>query len=351
MSDEITLEVKPVDAEFYAERLKDFLPARIVDVHTHVWTGDAAGDATAASRVVSWPGLVADRNPVEHLVETYRRVLPGKSVSAWVFGSPSDLKTVDAMNVYASGAAAPHGLTALALVRPDWSAEVLEQKLDEGHFVGVKPYLTFADAKIKADEIGIFDFLPAHQWEALNRRQSIVILHIPRAGRLRDPKNLADLRRIDAEHPDAQVVVAHVGRAYCDEDVGGAMEVLSATRNLRFDISANTNANVFGRLIDTVGPKRIVFGSDLPITRMRMRRITENGVYVNIVPRGLYGDVSGDVHMREAGGPEADRLTFFLYEEIDAFRRAAEACGLTRDDVEDVFCRNAERMLERAMRR
>ena len=39
---------------------------------------------------------------------------------------------------------------------------------------------------------------------------------------------------------------------------------------------------------------------DMPIIKMRMRRITENGVYYNIVPKGLYGDVSGDPHMRES---------------------------------------------------
>jgi hypothetical protein len=37
--------------------------------------------------------------------------------------------------------------------------------------------------------------------------------------------------------------------------------------------------------------------------------------------------------------------TFFLYQQIDSFRRAAEACGLNRDDVADVFCHNAERIL------
>jgi hypothetical protein len=48
--------------------------------------------------------------------------------------------------------------------------------------------------------------------------------------------------------------------------------------------------------------------------------------------------------MRDVDGDEAARLTFFLYEEIDAFRRAAEAEGLTRADVEAVFHDNAARL-------
>ena len=34
---------------------------------------------------------------------------------------------------------------------------------------------------------------------------------------------------------------------------------------------------------------------------MRMYRVVEGGVYRNVVPRGLYGDVSGDPHMRQTG--------------------------------------------------
>jgi len=69
---------------------------------------------------------------------------------------------------------------------------------------------------------------------------------------------------------------------------------------------------------------------------------------VNLVPKGLYGDVSGDKNMGEVEGEEAHKLTFFLYEEIDAFRRAAERVGLSRGDVEDVFYHNAKAMIEAA---
>ena len=71
---------------------------------------------------------------------------------------------------------------------------------------------------------------------------------------------------------------------------------------------------------------------------MRMRRIGENGTYINIVPRGLYGDVSGDPHMRESD--EKD-ITLFMYEELRAFRRASERLGLNRSDIEDIMYKNA----------
>jgi hypothetical protein len=78
-----------------------------------------------------------------------------------------------------------------------------------------------------------------------------------------------------------------------------------------------------------------------------MRRICESGFYVNLTPPGLYGDVSDDPHMREVSQAEGEQLSFFLYEELFAFRQAAEAVGLTACDVQDVFCGNAERLLAR----
>jgi hypothetical protein len=143
-----------------------------------------------------------------------------------------------------------------------------------------------------------------------------------------------------------RVILAHVGRAYCNEDVGNAFDSLKQTERLLVDFSANTNAWVFEQLIRALGPKRVLFGSDLPILRMRMRRICEDGVYINLVPKGLYGDVSGDPNMREVTGDEASRLTLFMYEELLAFRQAAERTGLSTGDLEDVFFNNSAAVIE-----
>jgi uncharacterized protein len=78
--------------------------------------------------------------------------------------------------------------------------------------------------------------------------------------------------------------------------------------------------------------------------RMRMRRICEDGFYVNLVPPGLYGDVSDDPHMREVSEEEGSRLSFFMYEELLAFRQAAEAVGLSAEDIADVMYNNAARL-------
>jgi uncharacterized protein len=339
--------INEVDRAFYAARLRDFLPARIIDIHTHVWLKRfQAPPADGPTRIQTWPRRVAEEQSVEDLTATYRVLFPGKQVTPLLFANavnPAD--DLDGGNAYAAECARRHAFPALLFAHPRWTAPALEERLQAGGFRGVKVYLTLADPGLPEAAIRIFDYLPPHQLDVLNRLQGIVMLHIPRPGRLRDPENLAQLLEIERRWPEARLIVAHVGRAYCPEDVGDAFEVLKQTKRMLFDIAANTNADVFRRLIETVGPRRILFGSDLPITRMRMRRLCEAGRYVNLVPRGLYGDVSDDAHMREVDGEEAARLTLFLYEEIEAFRLAAAAARLSQAEIAAVFHDNAATLL------
>lgn len=339
--------VKDVDRHFYEERLKDFMPVEVVDFHTHVWRQELAQPwGKARERTVTWPSRVATENPIEDLLETYRLMFPDKKVTPLIF-TTLDMN-MERANEYVSECSRQHGCPALIFSHPEWSGQELEKRIRVGEFLGAKSYLSLAPAYLPTGEIRVFDFFPHHQLEVLDENRWIMMLHIPRTLRLKDPVNLAQLCEIDKRYPHLQMVVAHVGRAYCPEDVGDAFEVLKDTEHLVLDISANTNSWVFEQAIRALGPSRILFGSDLPITRMRMRRICRDGIYVNLVPRGMYGDVSGDKNMGEVDGEEAERLTFFLYEEIDAFRRAADSCGLAREDIQRVFCDNARRTIHAA---
>jgi len=343
------VEITEVDRRFYDERLRAFLPEKLIDVHTHVWRAAdyPSGKGLESARTVTWPSKVAAENPIEDLLESYRLMLPGKTVTPLVFPSLPE-NNLDAINAYAMEASKQANVPALIFSDPAWSAEEFERRVQAGGFLGAKSYLTLAPAYLPTKEIRIYDYFPPHQLAVLNRRGWLMMLHIPRDGRLQDPVNLAQMLEIEQRYPNVKLIIAHVGRAYCTHDVGNAFEVLAASKSMYFDFSANTNDWVFEQLLRCVGPRRVLFGTDMPILRMRMRRITEGDHYVNLVPKGLYGDVSGDKNMGEVEGEEAEKLTFFLYEEIDAFQRAAERVGLSRNDIEDVFYNNAHTMIEAA---
>ncbi len=339
-------EIKDVDRKCYKDYLEDFLPDNIVDIHTHVWLSKyktGAGDSVVRS--VKWPSLVAKDNSIEDLLDTYNLMFPGKKVTPMIFSSLRPDDKIEQANDYISDCSRRMGVPSLLYACPWWSAAELESKIVSGGFLGIKVYLNFSPSYIPGNEIRIFDFLPHHQLEVINKLGLIVMLHIPRKDRFKDPVNQYQILEIHDKYKDLKLIIAHVGRAYCNHDLGDAFDVLKRADRLLYDFSANTNSWIFEQLIRSVGAKRILFGSDLPILRMRMKRIEKDGIYVNIVPKGIYGDISGDKNMAEVDCGQADDLTFFMYEEIKAFRKAAEAASLSREDVEDIFFNNAVKLI------
>ena len=341
--------VTEYDQKIYEEELRDFLPDNILDVHTHVYLDGLRDDKTlipaAEKRVVTWPDLVARDNSIEDLQETYRLMFPGKDVHSLMF---TNAESSEANNRYVAECARRTGWPALYFSRPEQTADEVEQKIREGGFLGVKSYLDMAPRYIPQAEIRIFDFFPKHQLQRLNELGGIVMLHIPRNGRLKDPVNLAQIMEIKAEFPRVRLIVAHVGRAYVESDVGNAFDVLDKAPDLMYDFCANCCEYAITEVLRRAGPKHVMFGTDMPILRMRCRRIEENGTYINLIPPGLYGDPSQDSHLREVTPEEAEKITFFAYEELLAFKRACKTLGLSREDVKDIMYNNAARLIDGA---
>lgn len=331
-----------VDMPFYQERLKDFLPEKIVDIHGHVGLSDPI-----PGRKMEWATRVTNGRSLRtaEYFDWQIKMFPGKDVRVCVFGSPHRPR-VEPDNAYLAGQLKLYPkdrMWGLLLEDPYWSVEELEKKFAAGSFAGLKPYPLMPD-KIPVAEVKIFDMLPESHLEWANHHGAIVMLHVPRGdARIADPFNLAQLETINKKYPKAKVIVAHIGRAYTDTPDGhDAVKRIGQCENLLWDFSANDCEPIMRTLIKSAGPKRILYGSDLPILAFRGKRIDEKGEYVNVIYEADWKD-------RRVRTPEPgdDQYTFFLYQQIDSFRRAAEACGLSRGDVQDVFFNNAMRILPR----
>ena len=343
-------EVTEYDRRIYTQELKDFLPDRIIDVHTHVYK-KCFFDQTPPAQVhktVSWTGLVASEDPIEDLQETYRLMFPGKDVRSLMFISGRTGKEKN--NAYLSQVSKETGWPALFYSRPEMSADEIERSIRDGGFLGLKSYLSTAPSYIPTKQIRVFDFFPKHQLARLNEMGGICMLHIPRDGRLADPVNYCQIAEIKEQFPNVRLIVAHIGRAYTRQNIGDAFETLDRYPDLMYDFSANCCEYAITEVLKHAGSEHLMFGTDMPILRMRCRRIEENGTYINLVPRGLYGDVSADPHMRELDEQEGKEVTFFAYEELLAFKRACAALGLGRQDVENVMYNNAAKLIEGARR-
>lgn len=333
------------DRRYYEENLRDFLPDTFIDCHAHIWLADMHDpqkekEAKLGSRSQIWPRLVAKDNSIEDLEETNHILFPGKKVISALYGDP--MVTIDRgrNNKYVADAARKLGYPALYLSHPSQTAEELEREvLADPEFRGIKVYLQFSPSYIPDDEIRIYDFLPKEHLAVANKHKWVVQLHIARPKRLADPVNYVQLLEIEQQFPDLQLSVAHLGRAYADEDVGNALEYLKHTEKTVWDFTANTNSHVIEQVLRYFGPQRLMYGADFPVFRMRARRVVENGFYINEIPEGEFPkeSVIRDRHMREIVGPEAEQITIFIYEEIMACRKACERLGLGKKDVEQIF--------------
>ena len=223
-------EITQTDRLFYDQELRDFLPNEIFDIHSHLWLESFwATPDSADLRAVSWPYLVARDNSAQDLAESYSLLFPGRRVVPMVFANPEPNDDFSVHNRYVQKSAADYGYPSLYFSHPRQSAAEVERNVLEGGFLGLKSYLNLAPANVPEPEIRILDFFPPSHLEVLNRHSWIMMLHIPRPGRLKDPVNLADITWIKRMYPHIRLILAHVGRAYCLEDVGNALDVLSVS--------------------------------------------------------------------------------------------------------------------------
>lgn len=339
-------QMKRTDAEFYNRYIRDYIPDVLYDAHAHLWT-DAHITDREQGGTADWVHNFCRDNSMslETMRKAYADLFAEKKVKTLAFGWVERGVDVAANNRYVGQAAQRGAIKGLAVTKPEFGAERLEEEVAGNGLTGMKPYPNFAPAHIPPREVRITDMVSAEQLAQANERGWVLLLHIPRPGRLADRQNIEDLLMIDKEYPNIRLIVAHIGRAYCPENIGEAFTLLKATKNMLFDFAAHTNSEVFEEAIRVFGAKRLLFGTDLPITYMRLTRKHINGNYVNYVPAGSCGDVSADPHMREVSGKEAESITFFVYESIAAMIRAAQNTGLKQKDIECIFYQNAADLL------
>ena len=338
------LDVKPYDKQYYEALLKPFLPKRFIDCHTHIWLKEHHLTQGFREGSQNWPRLVAQENPIEDLNETNRLLFPDNQVVSVLYGDCMASIDRKACNRYVAESAVKNDFPALYLCHPGESPEELEQNvLANPVFKGIKVYLQFAPSYIPADEIRIYDFLTKEHLAVCDKHGWVVQLHIARPRRLADPVNYIQLLEIEQNYPNLQLIVAHLGRAYANEDLGDALDYLKNTEKTVWEFTANTNDWVMEKVLGRFGADRFIYGTDFPIFRMKARRTVENGVYINEIPQGQFPAeaIAGDSHMREIPCPEAERITFFVYEEINACRLACQRLGLGKEDVEKIFWSNS----------
>lgn len=330
-----------VDEPVYRDELGPWLPDEIFDFHSHIFRRE---DAPYTSRPATDPTMpvVCQAYPVENYLDSMARLFPGKRLGALLFNTVDPTADLQAQNRYVSAATHAHGLHALMLSGIADDEGLLEAELRAGGFLGLKPYWSYVTHKPQAD-VTLEDMIPPAQRRLADRLGLIVMVHIPRLGRLADPVNVEGLVRLCRECPQASIIMAHFGRSYFPEALGG-LEELVRCPNLLVDFSMVQDWEVCQVMIESFGPERILFGLDMPVAQEKGKLISANG------QRHFFTKRVHPWSIHNSTGSYRIRCTFYAYEIVRAFKKAAERTGLRADEIAAVFAGNARAVVERTQR-
>lgn len=326
-----------IDEKVWKEELDPFLPPRIFDFHGHVYLKSHAPPRTGPSKNPSNPSVV-DEYPHEAFADVEARLWPGREVKALIFGTVGADVDIDATNAYAAGAAKKYGWHALMVPDITDDADAILGKVRAGGFLGLKPYHSFVRDKSSA-EVTLDDMVPPAMREAADRGGLIITTHIPRPGRLADPVNIDGLRRLCDDAPNAKIMLAHFGRCYFPEAIGDGLS-LADIDNLYPEMSVVQDWEVYEAVFNAFDRGKIVFGLDLPPGQEKGKCLGING------QRHFFTKRPHPWSIHAEPGTYEVRCTVFAYEMVRAAKKASERCGLTRDEIEDLFWNNAQRLVE-----
>lgn len=147
--------------------------------------------------------------PPEHLLADGRKAFPDRTYEAVCFGYPTPAVDWEKDTAYIATAARAHrGLWPLLLAGPALgvSRERYEQALDANRFHGFKVFLDGYGNDY--GHVRIEDMVGPVERELANERRLVLLLHVPRAGRLADPEIQDGVRRLAGECPAAKIVLA-----------------------------------------------------------------------------------------------------------------------------------------------
>lgn len=314
----------PVDFDIIESKVRDFLPSRIYDIHSHL-----VNDAFTSSehRWTCVPNdSVLDAAVYARAMEQW---LPAKRTGTLFFGDPSLGNDRTALNAWVADEAVKDSAysRSLAVVAPEDDQASVAADLRAGRHIGLKPYHVYA-GKEDTRNVEIEEFAPEWMWELCHENNGILMMHLMRDRAIADAKNQEALRRLCKAYPRCRLVLAHIARSFNYRHALEGLHVVADLDNVWVDTSAIAESPAFIEAIEILGPERILFGTDYPISEVRGKATA-------------IGDRFHWFYANELPVEAASLMTLCGIESLVSLREACEYKELSRNQIEGIFHDNA----------
>ncbi len=321
-----TIDYRNLDRDIWEKELENYVPSVIYDMHTHIWSEAHKGASEDPPTGQRWE--VDYQDHLAWAAELY----PGREIHYLILGYPIQGIDKEGHNAWMAAQMEPDPQSAVnMLVTPDMSPDYVAAQVKKHNFLGLKPYRIFAPDPINCR---IQDFLPESLIEVAHEMGLAITMHLSKKTGAADPENLKDLQYYTKEYPKAQWILAHCARAFNAFIMEESIHVLKDMPNIRYDTSAVNDMYSHYLLMKHEDRKRVMFGSDNILAGCA------RGKYITY---GRAWDYYG-------GSPEVSHCdptpTFVIYEQLRQERQVADILGLTQEEIEDHFSRNAVRFIE-----
>ena len=313
-------------------KLQGFVPNEVFDIHAHPYHhAHFAKDAFPFLSAIDVLGCNAHRDAL-------RRYMPVSTIHGLYFGMPHRTADRTAVNKWVSEEVSANGTAmsgALKLISPEDDVEETRSDLVSGRYCGLKVYHIYSTRR-DSMHASIVEYAPEWMWELLHETGGVMMLHIVRDGAIEDRNNQIEIRRLSRKYPNMKVVLAHVARSFNYRRARNGLFVLEDLDNVVIDTSAICETESFRVAIKTLGPRRILWGSDFAVSEMRGRCIATGEDFFWLHPEVL----------REGHEPPTSHeMTLAGLESLICLQEACEDAGLNETDVADIFLNNSLRLL------
>jgi glutamate-1-semialdehyde 2,1-aminomutase len=322
-------EFSELDTQMAAE-MDDFLPPRLFDAHCHLYR--------LADLDIPEGSFMAEGLAEVTLEEWRRRVgmMAGheRLSGALFIPDPRPAQSIDIVNDYViqQVATMPESRAAI-IVAPQYGQDSAIAYLDNPQVVALKPYHTFSPDK-PTFYCDLDSFLPEWAWRLAHERGLTIVLHMVKERALADPDNQRQIRAMCEQYPNAKLSLAHAARGFHSPNTVSSISSLRGLENVYFDTAAVCEPAAMTAILYEFGPRKLMWATDFPISEMRGKCVTIGSGFAWL------DDCSVDW---DNISPACERMLVGL-ETLRAVRETCEAFGCNEQDIQDIFCDNAQRL-------